>query len=90
MKTKCPVCNRNFVCSVCNSFLGVTEAQQNEDYLKCKIERLKEVLKPFTHPDLSKKFQGNAEGNKSIIFQRNDAKITLGDCRKACEVYNEN
>lgn len=51
--------------------------------LKEENERLREALEIFAHPDLGEKLGGNALGDDSIIFQRNRAKITLGDCRRA-------
>lgn len=42
-----------------------------------------EALKPFSHPDLCKTLSGNVQGDASQIFGRDDAVITLGDCRRA-------
>lgn len=51
--------------------------------LTAERDALKEALKPFAHPDLSKAFANNTQGDDSIIFQRDNAFITLGDCRRA-------
>lgn len=56
--------------------------------LQQEVERLREALRPFSHPDLCARLSGNVQGNDSIIFGRNKAKITLGDCRKAAALLS--
>jgi len=51
--------------------------------------RLKEVCKPFSHPDLSRIMGGNAKGDDSIVFQRNDAILRIGDFKAAAEAAKE-
>lgn len=51
--------------------------------LTARVTELEAGLKPFAHDDLCEKLSGNFDGDKSIIFQRNDAVITLSDCRNA-------
>ena len=50
-----------------------------------EVEMLKAIIKPFAHPDLSKMLGGNAEGDKSPVFQRDKAMLTIGDFKKAKE-----
>lgn len=37
------------------------------------------ALKPFAHKDLTEVLGGNVEGRESIVYQRNMAKLRLGD-----------
>jgi len=48
-----------------------------------------EAAKVFAHDDLCKKLGGNVSGDSSIIFQRDNAIITLGDCRKIRAALNK-
>lgn len=52
-------------------------------------DALRAALSPFAHDDLCKELGGNVEGDASIIFQRNLAQITLGDCRRARMLLNK-
>ena len=51
--------------------------------LETKIVKLQNALRPFTHPDLHKIFGGNCEGSKSVVFQRNNAVLRIGDFKRA-------
>ena len=44
--------------------------------------RVIEAAEIFASDDFCCEIGGNVEGDKSIIFQRKDTSITLGDCRK--------
>lgn len=57
--------------------------------LQATVDKLRVIIKPFAHPDLCKSLQGNANGDDSIIFQRDNATITLGNCRDAAKENNE-
>jgi len=54
-----------------------------------RIEKLEAALKPFSHDHLCEYLGGNANGEQSIIFQRNKAKLTIGDCRLARDALGE-
>lgn len=54
--------------------------------LEAKLDEALTALAPFAHPDLCEQLGGNVEGDESIIFKRNKAPITLGDCRKAAAI----
>ena len=56
--------------------------------LRARIAELEAALRPFAHEDFSRVIGGNGHGDDSIIFQRRDAVITLGDCRKAHALLN--
>ena len=47
--------------------------------LEAKNARFRDALKPFAHDDLCALLFGNSTGNESIVFQRNDAVLTIGD-----------
>ena len=51
--------------------------------LRERVGELEGALKPFAHDDLCETFTGNSNGDASVIFQRNHAVLTLGDCRLA-------
>jgi len=57
--------------------------------LKAKLEVAEKALEPFTHEDLSFKFSNNCQGNESIIFQRNNAILTIGDIKRAQEALTD-
>ena len=46
-------------------------------------QMLLDALKPFAQNGFTEKLGGNVQGDDSIIFQRQQSKITLGDCRRA-------
>lgn len=46
-----------------------------------KVEMI-EVLKPFSHRDLSKVCTGNVQGDNSPVFQRDKAMLRLGDFQR--------
>lgn len=54
--------------------------------LIAKAPKLLEALEPFAHADLSELLGGNVEGDDSIVFQKKDAKLTIGDFRRAREL----
>ena len=41
------------------------------------IARLRDALKPFSHPDLSRELGGNVKGDESPVFQRGAAILKL-------------
>jgi len=57
--------------------------------LQAKLDKAVEALEPFTHEDLSFKFSNNCQGNESIIFQRNNAILTIGDIKRAQEALTD-
>lgn len=60
------------------------EAMEAEiDTLTAEVERLREALRPFAHPDLCKQVSGNKQGDDSPVFGRDKATLTLGDFRRA-------
>jgi hypothetical protein len=50
------------------------------------IAALKDALKPFAHSDLCKRLPYNGTDENAPIFIRNNAVITLADCKKAAMV----
>jgi len=66
----------------------VQALERKENMLLSRLERVREALKPFTHPDLNKE-QGGQPALNSIIFQRGEAILTRGDCFKAREAFND-
>ena len=56
--------------------------ERENDDLRAHLQRVEAAAKPFIHPDLYKTFSNNHEGDKSIIFVRDDAVITIGDCKR--------
>jgi hypothetical protein len=71
-----------------NEHYGIQQAAEN---LICEFlsydaalrDEAVRVLTPFAHDDLCCALGGNVEGDDSIIFQRVEAALTLGDCRRA-------
>lgn len=63
-----------------------TESEVELAALRPLLKEAGEALKPFAHADLSEKLAGNFDGDGSIIFQRNNAIITLGDARRAADI----
>lgn len=57
--------------------------QQQRDEARAKIRVLEKALQPFSHPDLSQMLSNNVQGEDSIVFQRNDAILTIGDFERA-------
>ena len=65
------------------------ELEEGNAILLHAAPELAEALKPFAQEDLCRAYSGNIEGDKSIIFQRNKAIITLGDCRRAVAILKK-
>jgi hypothetical protein len=59
--------------------------------LQVRITELETAARPFAHPDLCKRLpnNGSSSDNDAIIFVRNNAKITLADCRRIADVLNK-
>lgn len=51
-----------------------------------KVAKIKQAAQPFMHPDLQKILSGNTLGDDSIVFQRDNAALTIGDFRRLAEV----
>lgn len=68
--------------------LRETLAALRSDFEKIKGERdaMREALEPFAHPDLCKRLPNNGNDDNAVIFARNNAVITLADCRRAAAV----
>jgi len=49
------------------------------------VKRLREAVAPFAHPDLQRLMSGCQYGDDSIVFQRCDAVLKIGDFRKAAD-----
>ena len=71
----------------------LNEAWQIRNEEACRLEeeneRLRAALAPFTHNALSEMMGGNCDGDNSIVFQRNKAKLTIGDFKAAQEALQE-
>ena len=52
-----------------------------------ECRKLRKALKPFTSPDLHQYLGGNAEGEDSIVFQRQKTQLTIGDFKLAAKTY---
>jgi hypothetical protein len=48
-----------------------------------RIADLEDALRPFAHPDLCKMLSGNVKGDASIVFQRDNAFLRIGDFARA-------
>jgi len=57
--------------------------------LRAQLAEAREVIKPFIHEDLCSQLAGNTIGEKSIVFGRDKAELTLGDFRAARAWYNK-
>lgn len=94
----CPVCNHPIDKHMPNSIIGdagcyiIVNGSVGtfcdcqllpSDIVRLYLESGREALAPFAHPDLCESLGGNIQGEKSIIFQRNHAIITLEDTRRA-------
>jgi hypothetical protein len=66
----------------------IVEAVNSHDRLTAEVGRLREALKPFTHPDFRKVMSNNVEGADSPIFGREGAILTLGDFERAAKALN--
>jgi hypothetical protein len=64
------------------------QLEAERDALRRQLEQAQAALLPFTHIDLIKKLAGNEQGEESIVYQRNDAVLTLGDFRRAYRLFN--
>ena len=63
--------------------------QDEIDALCDRITALETAGRPFAHPDLCKRMASNTRGDDSIIFQRDRATITLGDCKRIAALLGE-
>ena len=79
--TECPSCG------LAQGTLDERDARITE--LEAERDALRAALAPFAHDDLCKELGGNVEGDASIIFMRNRAQITLGDCRRARALFHK-
>lgn len=41
------------------------------------------ALKPFAHKQFHEELSGNTQGDDSIVWERNGARLTIGDFRRA-------
>ena len=57
--------------------------------LRAQLAEAREVIKPFIREDLCSQLAGNTIGEKSIVFGRDKAELTLGDFRAARAWYNK-
>jgi hypothetical protein len=64
------------------------ELEVESALLAQQVKDLREALAPFTHPDLCRATSGNIEGDKSPVFGRDKATLTLGDFRKAAALLS--
>lgn len=72
--------------------IAIGVLQNNDPVFIISIEdiiTLKEVLAPFAHPDLSKLCHGNTRNDDSIVFQRDNAILKIGDFKRASKLYNK-
>ena len=60
-----------------------------ESELSTLRARVREVVGPFAHPHLSRMATGNIEGDRSIVFGRDEAELTLGNFRAARQLMEE-
>ena len=65
------------------------EAEKELTTLRAQLAEAREVIKPFIHEDLCSQLAGNTIGEKSIVFGRDKAELTLGDFRAARAWYNK-
>ena len=49
------------------------------------VDEAREVIRPFSHPDLCKYTAGNKQGELSPVWGKDDALLTIGDFRKATD-----
>jgi hypothetical protein len=66
----------------------ISDVFSSHDRLTDEVGRLREALKPFTHPDFRKVMSNNVGGADSPIFGREDAILTLGDFERAAKALN--
>lgn len=57
--------------------------------LRAENARLREALRPFTHPDLLKATGGTIQGDDSPVYGRDKAMLKLGDFRRAQRALTE-
>jgi hypothetical protein len=75
-----------------NRVINEFDQRDNEiKQLQARITELETAARPFSHPDLCKRLPNNGSSSDSdaIIFVRNNAKITLADCRRIAAVLNK-
>ena len=48
-----------------------------------QVDALVEALLPFAHPDLAQIVGGNVQGDRSPVFRKNAAVLTIGDFSRA-------
>lgn len=63
-------------------------AAAETEALRAQLEEMVEALRPFAHPDLSKILSGNKRGQMSIVYERDDAVLTIRDFSRAAEIVN--
>lgn len=86
-----------FECDLCgkstsgeyNTDTGNHTACEEIATLRAQLAEAREVIKPFIHEDLCSQLAGNTIGEKSIVFGRDKAELTLGDFRAARAWYNK-
>ena len=63
--------------------------EQKLSTLRAQLAEAVEALKPFAHPDLSEILAGNTVGEKSIVYVRNNATLTVKDFHRAAEIVEK-
>ena len=53
-----------------------------------KYKTLARAAKPFAHPDLCKRLPNNGTDENAPIFVRNNAVITLANCKRIAELLD--
>lgn len=69
--------------------LALVEASDEIATLRAQLAEAVEALKPFAHPDLSEILAGNTVGEKSIVYVRNNATLTVKDFLCATEIVKQ-
>jgi hypothetical protein len=54
--------------------------------LRAQIAEQREALKPFAHPEFSRRLGGNEQGDESPLYGRNGVLLLLGDFKRAAAV----
>lgn len=58
---------------------------ESPDILQKRISTLMKALKPFTQDDFTERFNG--QNDNTVIYQRNDAALTVKDFKRAKKAY---
>ncbi len=84
---------------LCGELDGMRPGETMVDYLRRLIDevagvkslraRVREAVGPFAHPHLSRKATGNVEGDRSVVFGRDEAELTLGNFRAARQLMED-